>query len=132
MICPTGWTADKISSLVALMSIPWSIKPLFGLLTDFVPLFGSRRRSYLLVCTALSSAALATLFAASIQNTENLGLSTLAATLSVATLCIAFGDVVADAHMVEQGQRYNLIGRFQSVQWFFLMTASILTGFVGG
>ena len=36
------------------MALPWVIKPLFVLLTDFVPLFGSRRRSYFLLATAVA------------------------------------------------------------------------------
>jgi hypothetical protein len=31
---------------MALLAVPWTIKPAFGLLSDFVPLFGSRRRNY--------------------------------------------------------------------------------------
>ena len=34
---------------MALLAVPWTIKPVFGLLSDFVPLFGSRRRNYLLL-----------------------------------------------------------------------------------
>ena len=37
-----------IAGFMALAAIPWSLKPLLALLSDFVPLKGSRRRSYLL------------------------------------------------------------------------------------
>jgi BT1 family protein len=33
-----------LGALMALLAVPWTIKPLFGLFSDFVPLFGSRRR----------------------------------------------------------------------------------------
>ena len=34
---------------ITLFNLPWMIKPLYGLISDFVPLFGYRRKSYLLI-----------------------------------------------------------------------------------
>src|SRR5271156_5855182 len=31
------------------ITMPWNIKPLFGMLEDVVPIFGSRRKSYLII-----------------------------------------------------------------------------------
>ena len=44
-----GESPAALGALMALLAVPWTIKPVFGLLSDFVPLFGSRRRSYLLL-----------------------------------------------------------------------------------
>ena len=44
----------EIAAFGAILSLPWTFKPLYGLLTDFVPLFGTRRRSYLLLTTAVT------------------------------------------------------------------------------
>ena len=44
-----GYSAAAIGTFGALLAIPWMIKPLYGLLTDFVPLFGRRRESYLIL-----------------------------------------------------------------------------------
>ena len=44
-----------------LCGLPWYFKPFAGILTDAFPLFGSRRRSYLLVSTGLAVAAWALL-----------------------------------------------------------------------
>jgi hypothetical protein len=30
--------------------MPWVVKPLYGFISDSIPLFGYRRRSYLAVC----------------------------------------------------------------------------------
>jgi MFS family permease len=35
---------------------PWFLKPIAGLLSDSVPLFGTRRRHYLMLCAALAAA----------------------------------------------------------------------------
>src|SRR5579864_3294585 len=45
----------QMTTLVALLGWPWCCKPLFGLLSDFVPLAGYRRKSYLLGMGILSS-----------------------------------------------------------------------------
>ncbi|NUQ66597.1 MAG: MFS transporter [Pirellulales bacterium] len=52
--------------------------------------------------------------------------------LLVATVGVAFSDVVVDALMVEKGQRHAATGLFQSIQWACIYSATVLTGLVGG
>jgi predicted MFS family arabinose efflux permease len=47
-------------------------------------------------------------------------------------LGLAFTDVVVDALMVEHGQRWQLTGTFQGVQWAAIESASVLVGVGGG
>ena len=52
----SGLTPLRQATVGMMMSIgtfPWVIKPLYGFLSDTVPLFGYRRRSYLVVCGLL-------------------------------------------------------------------------------
>src|SRR6476660_6264829 len=51
-----GLKADQVAYFFLLTGIPWFIKPLYGLVSDFVPLFGLRRRSYLLLTSSLACA----------------------------------------------------------------------------
>ena len=53
-----GWgeLPAALGTLMALLAVPWTIKPVFGLLSDFVPLLGSRRRNYLLLANGLAAA----------------------------------------------------------------------------
>jgi BT1 family len=44
-----GWTPLQISAYVTILNLPWIIKPLYGLVSDLIPLFGYRRKSYLLL-----------------------------------------------------------------------------------
>ena len=44
-----GWDAVQIAAGLAVLDVPWVIKPLYGMVSDFLPLFGYRRRSYLLL-----------------------------------------------------------------------------------
>src|SRR6476660_1858949 len=49
-----GLTADQVASFFLLVAIPWFIKPVYGVGADFVPLFGRRRKSYLLLSSSLA------------------------------------------------------------------------------
>lgn len=50
------------AAFLFLSGLPWYFKPFAGIFTDAFPIFGSRRRSYLLISTALSVAAWAALY----------------------------------------------------------------------
>jgi Na+/melibiose symporter-like transporter len=124
-----GHTTEQITLFAAVVALPWSIKPLYGLLSDFVPLAGYRRRSYLIVSTAATVLGLAYLYFAPPQRGAFTWLLLL---LLVPTVGVAFSDVVADALMVEKGQPLGLTGHLQSVQWASMYTATILVGVLGG
>src|SRR6476646_1099472 len=44
-----GWTPVEVTAYLAILNFPWIIKPVFGLVSDFIPLFGYRRKSYLII-----------------------------------------------------------------------------------
>ncbi len=124
-----GESPAELAALMALLAVPWTIKPIFGLLSDFVPLFGSRRRNYLLLANALAAASL--LMLAFTPLTPG-SWGALFALLLPTTMAIALGDVIVDALMVEKGQPLGLTGRFQSIQWAAANAALLLTGMLGG
>jgi predicted MFS family arabinose efflux permease len=124
-----GESPAAIASFMAVIALPWSLKPLLALLSDFVPLLGSRRRSYLIVSTAAAALGLAVLYFVPLPAGER-GL--LLALLFVPTLGIAFTDVLADALMIEVGKPRGLTGRLQSVQWFAAYFALLVSGVLGG
>jgi MFS family permease len=124
-----GESPASLAALMALLAIPWSIKPAFGLLSDFVPLLGSRRRNYLLLANGMAAVSLLVLAFVPLSP-ENRWL--LFALLLPTTVGIALGDVIVDALMVEKGQPLGLTGRFQSIQWAAANAALLLTGVLGG
>ncbi|MCA9144740.1 MAG: MFS transporter [Planctomycetales bacterium] len=124
-----GYSAAGIAGFGALLALPWSLKPLYGLLTDFVPIDGTRRRSYLLLTSAASVLGLACLYFIPVPVGAYRQLLFL---LLVPTVGVAFSDVVVDALMVEKGQPRGLTGLLQSVQWAAMYGGSILAGLVGG
>ena len=124
-----GHTAGEITTFCALLALPWSLKPLYGLLTDFVPLARTRRRNYLLVSTAIAVIGMAYL---SVYPPVSGQSRLLFWALLVPTFGVAFSDVVVDALMIERGQPLGITGRLQSIQWAAIYSATILVGFVGG
>src|SRR5262245_407710 len=124
-----GESPASLAGLMALLALPWSIKPAFGLFSDFVPLFGSRRCNYFLLANGMAAVSLLLLVFVPLAPGNRWLLFAL---LLPTTVGIALGDVIVDALMVEKGQPLGLTGRFQSVQWAAANAALLLTGVIGG
>ncbi len=120
-----GLDPAQVTEYLSILTFPWIIKPLYGLLSDYIPLFGYRRKSWLMVMNGVASLGF-------------LWLSGLTSPAMIvwAMIMTAFGtaasDVIVDALMVEKGKTLNATGRFQSVQWFWFYIAAIGTSLLGG
>jgi len=122
-----GLSAGQVATFFSFSIIPWLIKPAYGFLSDCVPLFGRRRKSYLLLTSSLAAGAgLAMGLAAPHSYWWLVGL------ITVMGLGLAFTDVLVDALMVESGKPRGLTGAFQAVQWAAIYTAAVLVGVLGG
>lgn len=120
----------QMTTLVALLGWPWCCKPLFGLLSDFMPLAGSRRKAYLISAgfmTSICFCGLYTLMPLPPGSRMFLMLS-----LMIPTFAVTFADVVLDALIIEAGQPRGITARLQSVRWGASYAATILTGQLGG
>lgn len=122
-----GLTAAQAAAFFTITVIPWLIKPVYGLISDCVPLFGRRRKSYLLLTSGMAAAMGLALTV--MDPYTYWGIATL---FTLMGLGLAFTDVLIDALMVENGQRLGLTGPFQAVQWAAISLASILVGVGGG
>ena len=122
-----GLSAGQVATFFTLTTWPWWIKPVYGLLSDFVPLFGRRRKSYFLCVSAMAAAAGMTLGLSGSH--PYMWLGTLVAAMG---LGLAFSDVLTDALMVETGRAHGLIGAFQTIQWSAIYMAAVLVGVLGG
>ena len=126
-----GHGPAEVGAFAAMVALPWSLKPLYGLLTDFVPLFGRRRKSYLILTSGTAAVAL---FAVAMVPAPwpSARYGWLLGWLAAATLAWSFSDVVVDALMIDRGRPLGLVGRFQAAQWGSAYAAGILTGVGGG
>ena len=91
-----GLDPAEAAAISGITMLPWIIKPIYGFLTDSIPIFGYRRRSYLIVSGLLGS--LSWLAMGSIVH------SAFGATIVtlLGSLSIAIADVVADSIVVEK------------------------------
>jgi MFS family permease len=122
-----GLSSSAVADFFLLSTIPWVIKPVYGLLSDFVPLFGRRRQSYFLLASGLASLAG---FAVALGAEH--GYWRLAWLYTGMGFGLAFCDVLTDAMMVENGKPRGLTGVFQSVQWASISVATLAVGVLGG
>ena len=120
-----GLSAADVSSYLAILSIPWMIKPLYGLISDYVPLFGYRRRTWLMLVNLIAASGFLWL-------TGLTEAGTIVVALVVTAFGTAFSDVIIDALVVENGNRTGQTGRFQGMQWIAFRVAAILTALTGG
>jgi predicted MFS family arabinose efflux permease len=121
-----GLGVDKIAYIGALTTIPWCIKPLYGMISDVFPLLGYRRKSYLIInYIFITLIGLGIFF-------FGLTVPSLILTGIFCGIAFAMNDVCADGVMVEVGQKEKMTGKFQSVQWGAISIASLLTSLCGG
>ncbi|HXT57160.1 MAG TPA: MFS transporter [Pirellulales bacterium] len=124
-----GCNPHEIATFVALLGFPWCLKPLCGLLSDFVPLAGYRRKSYLIVAALAASVCFLALYLLPLSaGARNL----LFVALLLPALAITVSDVVLDALMVEAGQSLSITGHLQSICCGAGYVATLLTGVWGG
>ncbi|MEK7208121.1 MAG: MFS transporter [Patescibacteria group bacterium] len=120
-------TAEQAAYFGAITLVGWAVKPLWGVISDAFPLFGLRRKSYLLVTTVGAA-----LIWSILGFLNDYSVAHLLVLFSLSSILYSFMDVLCDALMVETGRPHNLTGRFQSVQWTAVYVASIITGLAGG
>jgi MFS family permease len=113
----------------SLRNIGWFVKPLWGLLSDRVPLFGYHRKSWYVLMAALALVFWALTAAVAWAGIRIPVVYLLTFNLAFATY--AFVDVVCDALMVTEGRRLGRVGALVNFQWTAMaisLAASVLLG----
>ena len=85
----------EMQSILAFTGLPWSIKIIYGLISDNLPIMGSRRKSYLLIGALLQ---FLTMIALTISSTGNLNFAI--GCLFMSNMSVALSDVIVDSLMV--------------------------------
>ncbi len=123
-----GFTPAQMGALMGVAAIPWILKPLFGFLSDGLPIFGYRRRPYLVLSGVLGT--LSWLCMANLVHTM-VG-ATLA--LLVSSLSVAMSDVIVDSLVVERARKESLgrAGSLQSLTWGISAIGGLITAYFSG
>jgi MFS family permease len=120
-----GWDTVQIASSLAVLDVPWVIKPLYGLVSDFLPLAGYRRRSYLLLASLAAIGAFAWVGMLSAP-------SEIVSALVVTAVAMAIASTVCGGLLVETGQRLGATGTFVNQQWIWFNIAGLAAALTGG
>ncbi len=118
----------EVSALMGIAALPWTIKPVFGFMSDGLPIFRYRRRPYLILSGVLG--AIAWLAMATVVDTA------LKATLTIllSSLSVAISDVIVDSLVVERArdESQGEAGTLQSLAWGASSIGAIITAYLGG
>jgi MFS family permease len=120
-----GWDAVQISVSLAVVELPWIIKPLWGAISDFVPLFGYRRRPYMVIANV--GGVLAFAWLATLHTT-----TAIVPALTVTAVAMAISSTLCGALLVEMGQKHNASARFVNQQWLWFNIAQMLSALLAG
>ncbi|WP_341734547.1 folate/biopterin family MFS transporter [Microcoleus sp. EPA2] len=123
-----GMSPAEVSAMLGVVALPWMIKPLFGFMSDGLPIFGYRRRPYIVLSGLLGTSAWVAL--ATIVHTP------LAATgaIALSSLSLAVSDVIADSLVVERARKESLTdaGSLQSLSWGASALGGLITAYLSG
>jgi folate/biopterin transporter len=118
----------QVAALMGIAALPWVVKPLFGFISDGLPIFGYRRRPYLILSGLLGTTAWMCL--ATVVDTA------WAATLAIAlsSLSVAVSDVIVDSLVVERvrGESASEAGSLQALCWGASALGGLVTAYFSG
>ncbi|MBD1833270.1 folate/biopterin family MFS transporter [Cyanobacteria bacterium FACHB-472] len=118
----------QVSALMGIAAIPWVVKPLFGFLSDGLPIFGYRRRPYLILSGILGTMSWVSL--ATIVHTAWAA----TAAIALSSLSVAVSDVIVDSLVVERAraESQSEAGSLQSLCWGASSFGGLLTAYFSG
>lgn len=123
-----GLSPTQVAAMMGVIMIPWVVKPLFGFISDGIPILGYRRRPYLILAGLLGTLAwisMATWVHTAWAATGAIALSSLA---------IALSDVIVDSLVVERARKetQEIAGSLQSLCWGTSALGGLLTAYFSG
>lgn len=123
-----GLSPAEVSALFGVVALPWIIKPLFGFISDGLPILNYRRRPYLILSGLLGTSA----WVALATVVHNAWAATAAIALS--SLAVAVSDVIVDSLVVERARQESAstAGSLQSVCWGASSLGALITAYFSG
>ena len=108
-----GLGPAEATALLGITTLPWVIKPVYGFLTDGLPIYGYRRKPYLIIAGLLGTSSWTALATIVTTPAQAVFFST------TASLGVAVSDVVVDSLVVERARDDPSAssGALQSLCW---------------
>jgi MFS family permease len=120
-----GWTPFQVTAYLTILNFPWIIKPVYGIVSDFLPLLGYRRKTYLVLANAAAAGAYCWV-------TQITAPGELVFVLLVTAYGMAISSTICGAVLVENGQRFGASDAFVNQQWLWFNIAAMASAFIGG
>jgi MFS family permease len=120
------FNAAQQANFFAIATFAWYLKPLAGLLCDSFPLFGTRRRSYMIMAGAVAGLAWS-LFAIAPRSYAAFFWLMVVLNAAMVIASTSIGGL-----LVEAGQEGGATGRFASVRYAIDGVINVIAGPVGG
>jgi folate/biopterin transporter len=123
-----GLSPAEVAVLTGISSIPWIIKPVFGFISDGIPILGYRRRPYLILSGFLGTLSwLALAFVVDSSQTATIA-------ILMTSLSVAISDVIVDSLVVARAREESVgqAGSLQSLCWGFSALGGLITAYLSG
>jgi MFS family permease len=120
-----GWSPVQVTAYLTVLNLPWIIKPVYGIVSDFLPLFGYRRKSYLVLANAAAAGSY-------FWVTQITAPSELVFVLLLSAYGMAISSTVCGAVLVENGQKFAASDAFINQQWLWFSIAAMASAFIAG
>ena len=118
----------QMSAIIGISTIPWMIKPLYGFISDILPLFGYHRKTYIFLSGIIGSAAWL-----SLGTIVNSG-PTATMMILLSSFSVALSDVIVDSIVVERARSESAekLGSLQSLCWAISAIGGLCTAYFSG
>src|SRR5215470_17964926 len=113
-----GWTALQVTAYLTVLNLPWIIKPVYGIVSDFLPIFG-----YLANLAAVGA------YCWVAQTTSP---SEIIFALLLSAYGMAISSTISGAILVENGHKFGASDVFVNQQWLWFNIAAMASAFIGG
>ncbi|TDH67964.1 hypothetical protein CCR75_005416 [Bremia lactucae] len=125
-----GLQPTESQMLHMIVKFPWRVKPIYGILSDSLPLCGYHRKSYMVLCSVLQLIVTLVLAVPDLVTTPAMAVLL----LMVQSLSVAVIDVVIDARVVEISRLdpENGASDLQSLSWIATSLGGMLGAFLSG
>jgi predicted MFS family arabinose efflux permease len=120
-----GWTPLQVTAYLTVLNLPWIIKPVYGIVSDFLPIFGYRRKSYLVLANLAAAGAYCWV-------TQITTPSEIIFALLLTAYGMAISSTICGAILVENGQKLGASDAFVNQEWLWFNIAAMASAFIGG
>jgi predicted MFS family arabinose efflux permease len=120
-----AWTPVQVTAYLTVLNLPWIIKPVYGIVSDFLPILGYRRKSYLVLANLAAAGAYCWV-------TQITTPSEIIFALLLTAYGMAISSTICGAILVENGQKFGASDAFVNQQWLWFNVAAMASAFIGG